>query len=83
MKFNSFIMKPLPYPKVESTIVTIGEKKFLKELKEPDSQGFILVSKPKENISTKDKEPIPNEIKDLLHKYSDVTTCDFPSSLPP
>lgn len=76
-------MKPLRNPKADSIVVTIGEKEMLKALKEPDTQGIILVSKPKKNISSKDKEPIPNEIKYLLHNYSDATTCDFPSSLPP
>ena len=49
-------MKPLLDPKEESTVVTIGEKKMLKVLKEPNSQGFIFVYKPKESINSKDKE---------------------------
>ena len=53
-------------PKEEPTIVTIGEKEMIKALKEPNAQGFMLVYKPKENITSKDKDPIPKEIQDLL-----------------
>lgn len=56
----TFKMKPMPDPKAKPNVVTIGEKKMSKTLKEPNSQRFIIVSKPKENISGKDKEPIPN-----------------------
>ena len=42
----------------------------IKALKELDAQRFNLVSKPKENITSKDKDPIPKEIQDLLQKYS-------------
>ena len=52
-------MKPMYDIKEESTIVTIGEKEMIKSLKEPDAQGFILVSKPRENITLKDKDLIP------------------------
>ena len=60
----------MPYPKEEPAIVTIGEKEMIKALKEPNNQGFILVSKPKENITSKDKDVIPKETQDLLQKKS-------------
>ena len=63
-------MRPMPDPKEKPIVVTIGEKEMIKVLKEPDAQGFIWVSKPKENITSKDKDPIPKEIQDLLQKYN-------------
>ena len=58
-------MKPLLDSKVEKEpiVITIGEKEIVNTLKEPDSLGFVLVSKPKDNISPNDKEPIATEIK--------------------
>ena len=55
----------------------------LNTLKEPKSLGFLLVSKPKNNISSNDKEPIPTKIKTLLNKCSDMIISDLPTSLPP
>ena len=61
-------MKPLPDNKSEKepTMIITGEKVMLKTLKESDMESFILISKPKDNISSNQKEPIPNEIVKLL-----------------
>lgn len=64
-------------------MIIIGEKEMLKTLKESDMEPFTLISKPKDNIRSDQKEPIPNEVVKLLQKYKDVTTSDLPTSLPP
>jgi hypothetical protein len=82
---KTFTMKPLPNKKSEKecTMIIIGEKEMLKTLKESDMEPFTLISKPKDNIRSDQKEPIPNEVVKLLQKYKDVTTSDLPTSLPP
>ncbi|XP_057835307.2 uncharacterized protein LOC131045734 [Cryptomeria japonica] len=82
---KTFTMKPLPDNKGEKepTIIIMGKKEMMKALKEPETESYVLITKPKDSIRCDDKDPTPNEVKNLLEKYSAVTASDLPTSLPP
>lgn len=78
----TYTMKPLPNPRLnkEPTIIVLGEKEIVRTLKESNDEGYALVVKPKDPINY---EPIPNEFKDNLNKYSEITKKELPFALPP
>ena len=57
-------------------------KEFFKDLKEDESQSYVVVlnSKGEEEIV---KEPLPVEVKEFLEKYKYILSDGTPTTLPP
>ena len=78
----TYTMKPLPNPRLnkQPTIIVLREKEIVRTLKESNDEGYALVVKSKDPINY---EPIPNEFKDNLNKYSEITKKELLFALPP
>lgn len=69
-------------PQVESNVMIVGEKEFIKAMKE-ENIGFSIIVKPQSIVTTTKKEEFPLEIQNLLKKYADIVVDELPNTLPP
>ena len=75
---------------VPSIVMLIGEKEFLKGLKEDKMPCFFVVVKPKDDTPRKEKQTQetlrkvgPKEVVDLLDQYKGIITYETTDTLPP
>ncbi|XP_059075161.1 uncharacterized protein LOC131875147 [Cryptomeria japonica] len=86
---ESFTLNPLPNEgadkKLGSSVMVVGEKEFLRTLKEEGDQGFSLIFKPKYGsiLSTNNGETILSDVQTLLEKYKGIVVEELPSALHP
>lgn len=85
----SFTLTPLQDEEfdkqVGSSVMVVGEKQFLKTLKDEGGQGFYLVIRPKSasTLAAKKVKGIPSEVQALLDKYKYIAVDELPSYFPP
>ncbi|XP_059070715.1 uncharacterized protein LOC131860330 [Cryptomeria japonica] len=90
---DSFTMTPLPDEPKEKTstnsVMLVGEKEFMRGLKEEKTLCFAVVVKPKDNrpkeekIQNFAKDVGPKEVADLLNQYKGIVADGINDTLPP
>ncbi|XP_059064867.1 uncharacterized protein LOC131856926 [Cryptomeria japonica] len=87
-------MRPLPDDEKEAqsvnNLLVVGEKEFMKTLKEKNTPCFAIIVKSKREEKEREeegKEPLrnvePKEVQDLLNQYKDVIADSKTETLPP
>ena len=90
-----YTMRPFPDDSksdhIVSSVALVGEKEFLKTIKEKDTPCFAIVVRPKQESrnlvkprgNLKRDDVGPKEVRDLLNKYHGIVAGSVPSTLPP
>ena len=58
-------------------------KELLTEVKKKEDPEFIVVRKPKIVLTSTRLDDLPEEIQELLEKFTDIVVDELPRSLPP
>lgn len=66
---------------VGSSVMVVGEKEFLKTLKEENGQGYAIMIRPKSVLTVAYVDDVPKDFQTLLNKYIDIVLKDLPSCL--
>jgi hypothetical protein len=66
-----------------SSILLMSGKELLNEVKKEKEMQFVVVRKPRVNLTNTSVGDLPVEIQELLENFADIVVDELPHSLPP
>jgi hypothetical protein len=70
-------------PEVSNTVLLMSGKELLNEVKKKGDTQFIVVKKPRIDLTSTRVDDLPEEIQKLLGEFVDIVVDKLPCSLPP
>ena len=68
---------------VNTSILLMSRKKFLKEVKKEKETEFVVVRKPRVILTSTSINDFPEEVQELLDNFADIVVDELPNSFPP
>jgi hypothetical protein len=66
-----------------TVILLMSGKELLTEVKKEQDTQFVVVRKPRVVLTSTPMDDFPEEVEDLLEKFSDIVVDELPNSFPP